>query len=293
MNEPTLQRLWWQPVVFEYSKAELLVMRVLFSLMIFQLIKWETSPYTTQKFPHGIAHFADLTWLAPHPFGLAWKLVTAFGLGVYAVGKAPGIALLPALVIAILTGTLVTSQSQNVNHTWQLGTLILLAQFLIYAWPKPRTEWLRPSLPTHRLAIYASTIVFAASYVVCGIVKLKNSDFQWIQKAPLLAVQLLKSNWSTYYSTLQPMPEWLAKATQAIVDHPHLARLFFGSGLVIELCAFVVLINRKFAFWGGLIIIVMHLSISKLMDLNFEYHIAAALIFLVNLPGLKRTFTAA
>ena len=286
MTSSTPPRPWWQPGPFDYSAIEMLIMRLLFAMMIFHLIKWETAPYTTQKFPHGIAHFVDLTWLAAHPLGTFWQALTALGLVIYSIGFVPVAALLPALVIAILTGTLVTSQSQNVNHTWQLGTLILLAQFIVYAWPKPRSELLRPTLTVHRLAIYASTVVFAASYVVCGLVKLVNSNFQWIQKAPLLAVQLLKSNWANYYSSLQPVPPWLDRTTQAIVDHPHLARLFFGGGLVIELTAFIILIDRRFAFWGGLAIIAMHLSISKIMNLDFEYHIAAAVIFLVNVPGV-------
>jgi hypothetical protein len=128
-------------------------------------------------------------------------------------------------------------------------------------------------------------VVIAASYVVCGWVKLVNSDFRWIQKVPLLSLQLLKSNWANYYDTLQPPPQWLAQATQFVVDHPNLARLVFGGGLLIELLGFVVLINRRWAFWGGLVIIAFHLSISKVMQLNFDYHIAAVAIFLVNVPG--------
>jgi hypothetical protein len=177
-----------------------------------------------------------------------------------------------------------------VNHTWQLITMILLAQFLAYACPRKKGGLLRPSQEMHRLAVYLSTVVIAASYVVCGVVKLANSHFQWIQKVPNLSLQIMKSNWAGYYDTLEPPPEWLAKAAQAIVDHPNLARVFFGSGLLIELLGFVVLINRKFAFWGGLAIIALHLSISKVMDLHFEYHMAAALIFLVNVPGIWRTF---
>ncbi|MDB6140156.1 MAG: hypothetical protein JWO94_3228, partial [Verrucomicrobiaceae bacterium] len=84
--------------------------------------------------------------------------------------------------------------------------------------------------------------------------------------------------------------EWLGKVTQNIVDHPNLARIVFGGGLFVELFAFAVLLNRRWAFVGGLVIIAMHCSISEVMDLHFEYHMAAALIFLVNLPGLRQTF---
>lgn len=279
-------RPWWQPGPFDYSHMEVLVMRALFALLLFTSIKWETAPYKTQRNPTGLAHWFDFTWLSEHPPGLFWQGVTVAGLLIYVLGRAPALGLAPVCTFAVMIGTLVTSKAMH--HTWQMVTMIALAQFLVYAWPK--RDWWKPSLDVHRLATYASTVVFAASYVVCGIVKLVNSDFQWIQKAPLLSVQLLKSNWSGYYDTLKPIPEWLPKVTQMIVDYPNLARLFFGSGLLIELLGFTVLINRKWAFYSGLAIIALHLSISKIMDLNFEYHMAAAFIFLVNVPGLRQTF---
>lgn len=288
MNDDTAKRPWWQPGPFDYSAIEMLVMRASFAVMLFCNIKWETQTYTTQRNPTGLAHWFDFTWLAQHPPGLLWKGVVVLGLIFYVIGRAPGLALAPGAITALMIGTLITSKAMQ--HSWHLVTLIALAQFLIYAWPKSRLDWLRPSLVVHRLAIYTTTVVFAAAYVVCGIVKLVNSDFQWVQKVPYLAVQLLKSNWASYYDTLHPVAPWLNQATQAIIDYPNVARLFFGMGLLIELVGFVVLINRKWAFWGGLAIIGLHLSISKVMDLHFGYHMLAALIFTVNLPGLRTTF---
>lgn len=280
-------RPWWQPGVFPHGGLTLLVMRLLFACLIFATIKWETAPYTTQEFPHGIARFVDLTWLASHPPGFGLKLLTACGLALYVVNVLPVLGLMPALFFAIAIGTLVTSQSKNVNHSWQMVTMMLLAQFIIYIAAAVRNgAWLRAKRTVHELAVYATTVVIAASYVVCGLVKLVNSDFQWIQKVPLLSVQLLKSNWANYYNTLEKPPAWLETATQWVVDYPNLARLFFGTGLLIELAGFVILINRRWAFWGGLAIILLHVSISQVMQLNFWNHIWAAAIFLV-LPNLK------
>lgn len=278
------KRPWWQPGPFEFGRLEMLLMRAFFAVMIFFNIKWETAPYTTQRNPTGLAHFIDFTWLARNPPGVMWKGTVIAGLVFYVLGILPGATLAPAAITALMIGTLVTSKAMQ--HSWHLVTLIALAQFIVYAWPKSRQDWLRPSLSIHRLAIYATTVFFAAAYVVCGIVKLVNSNFQWVQKVPNLSVQLLKSNWASYYDTLQPVAPWLGKATQAIVDYPNIARLFFGAGLLIELLGFVILINRAWAFWGGLCIIALHLSISKVMDLHFEYHMGAALIFLV-LPNIR------
>jgi hypothetical protein len=146
----------------------------------------------------------------------------------------------------------------------------------------------RPDLQRHRQAVFAVLTVIAASYVVCGVVKVVNSDGLWIQKAPLLAVQLLKTHYSHFYDTLELPPQWLQDITAFLLEYPWIARIVFGAGLVIELLGFVILINRRWAFIGGVAIIALHLSISRLMNLNFEAHMFAVLIYCVNLPGLRK-----
>lgn len=268
----------------------MLLMRAGFALLVFSTIKWETGAWTSQKFPNGMAHFADLTWIAKSPPGLALKMLTLAGLAAYVAGWFPVLGLIPALFFSLVIGTLGNSQGA-INHSTQMVTMILLAQWLAYLIPRrsplerSARHWTRPSLGTQQQVIWWSTVVIAASYVVCGVVKLVNSNFMWLHDAPYLAVQLLKTNWSHFHDTLEMPPTWLQSATQALVDHPHWARLFFGMGLLIELCGFVVLINRRWALLGGVAIIALHLSISQVMSLNFMSHIYAVLIFLVNAPG--------
>lgn len=262
-------------------------MRLGFAALVYFAIKWETGAWTSQKFPNGMAQWVDVTWIGKAPPGWGLKALTVAGLAAYVWGRLPVLGLLAALGLSVVIGTLGNSQGA-INHSTQMVTLMLLGQFLVYGAAglvDGVAAWARPSLAWQRRAVYAATVVIAASYVVCGVVKLLNSDFRWLEEAPYLAVQLLKTNWSHYHDTLEMPPGWLQAATQALVDHPNGARLFFGSGLLIELAGFVVLINRRWAAAGGLAIIALHLSISQVMNLNFLNHILAALIFLVNVPG--------
>jgi hypothetical protein len=292
MNSSILSnhRPWWQPGPLNWTALEMLFMRAGFAALVFYTIKWETGAWTTQKFPNGIAHFVDLTWIGQNPPGPVWQGVTIAGLAAYVAGWLPALGLLPALFFSIVIGTLGNSQGA-INHSTQMVTMMLLAQFLVYLLPrgagveKPASHWLQPGTTTQQRVIWWSTVVIAASYVVCGVVKLTNSNFMWLNDSPYLAVQLMKTNWSHYHDTLEMPPDWLQTVTQTLVDYPNLARLFFGSGLLIELLGFVVLINRRWALAGGLAIIALHLSISQVMSLNFQTHILAALIFLVNVPG--------
>lgn len=288
-----LQRRWWQPGPFDYRQWELWIARALFAFLIFENIKWETGNLTTQPHPVGLANFLDLTWMAQHPPGFLAKSLTAAGLLLYTIGLLPALTLLPALFYSIVIGTLLNSQGE-IQHSWQLVTLMCLGQWLVYLLPETTLlggrqyrlrNFLFPDLDRQRLSAYAATVVIAAAYVVTGVVKLIESDFQWVIRVPYLAVQLLKNNWAGFYDSGIHPPAWMEQATRLIMDHPNLARVFFGSGLILELLGFVVLINRRWAFWFGLALISLHVGIFFIMNLTFNQHILAILAFLV-LPNL-------
>ncbi len=279
-------RPWWQPEAFDYSRLQLFLMRLGFAALIFWNIKWETRKFTTQDHPNGLAQWFDFTWLAHNPPDWGLKGLTIAGLLLYVVGIVPVIGLLPVLFFAMSIGTLVLSQGE-IQHSWQLITLMGLAQWAVYLF-HDRKSFFKPSYETQRQAAYWSTVVIAAGYVVCGLVKVLVSKGLWIWKSPFLAVQVMKTNWANYYDTLEKPAAWLESTTQFLVDHPWLTRAFFGSGLLIELFAFVILINRRWAFWFGLSMISLHWGISELMNLHFIQHIIAILIFLImpNIPGI-------
>jgi hypothetical protein len=293
-----LKRSRFDAADFDFHEIEMFFMRLGFSVLIFFTIKWEMGSLTSVKPDDavGLAKFVDLTFLAHMKGVIFWQILTGLGLLAYVVGTLPAVGLLPALFFAIGTGTLDASRGAD-NHSTQLCTLILLGQFLVYAIPKMpreklrRSSWLMPDTVIDRRAIYVSMVIFAACYVVSGWVKLQNSDWLWFHKVvPGLALELQKTNWSEYYDTLQPVPATLTSIVSLMNEHPFVARLFFGCGLLLELCAFLTLMGRRWALFYGLALIVMHLSISHLMQLDFWYHIWAAVIFLLNLPGLGWTF---
>lgn len=282
---------------FHLGSVELLLMRLGFALLVFFAIKWEVSSLgaADPKKLTGLSHLVNLDWLRSLSPIWLWQTVTILGLVSYVAGIAPALALFPALFFSIGIGTLANSQGAA-NHSTQLISMIVLGQFIAYIWPRrqelggPPSTWAFPDLAVHQKVIYVSMVIFAASYVVCGWVKLDNSDWKWIQNVPNLSVELQKSNWSEYYDTLTPVPDSLQSVVTMMNEHPNFARVLFGSGLLIELFAFLALMGRRWAFFYGVIIILFHLSVSRLMQLDFWYHMGAALVFLVNLPGLRKTF---
>jgi hypothetical protein len=296
---PTFQsRLSGDVRVFDFNKLELTCMRLGFALLVFFAIKWEFSslgPADPKKLT-GLTHLVNLDWLRSLSPMWLWKAITAGGLLLYVLGIVPVLGLFPALFFSIGIGTLANSQGAA-NHSTQLVSMLLLGQFLVYAIPLLKDtattakSWLAPHEGIQQRMAYVSMVVFAAGYVIAGFIKLHNSDWEWIQRVPYLAVELQKSNWSEYYDTLTPVPASLETVVSMMTNHPNVARLLFGGGLLLELLAFLCLLGRRWALGIGIAIIIMHLSISRLMQLDFWYHMAAALIFLINVPGLKRTLT--
>ena len=301
LTGPERSRIFRLDGDFHLNEMESAVMRVGFAILIFLSIKWETGNLTMVK-PEdavGLAKFFDLTFLSRMGTTGFWKWLTAMSLAAYAAGRLPALTMLPALFFAVGIGTLNASQGAH-NHSTQLCTMILIGQWFVYALPLGTRggvrlkNWLTPDLQIHRRAFQVSLIIFAACYVVSALVKLQNSDWLWFYRVvPGLAVELQKTNWSAYYDTLEPVPQVLATTVNLMNEHPWMARLFFGAGLLIELFAFVIVLGRRWAFFMGLAIVIMHLSISHLMQLDFWYHIWAAVIFLLNFPGVSKTFRAA
>lgn len=285
---------------FHFSALEMTLMRLFFAVLVFFAIKWETGNLhpvaKDDEDAVGLTRLFSLDFLIHLKPVLLWQIITILGLIAYVSSMLPVAGLLPALFFTLGIGSLNASQGA-LNHSTQLVAMILLGQFLVYAVPLvmhrkgPSLSWLMPEDTVHRRALYVSLVIFAACYVVCGWVKLDNSDWKWMGNVvPGLALELQKTNWSAYYDTLEPVPAALTSVVSLMNDHPTLARLFFGAGLLIELGAFLIMLGRRWAFFYGIAIIILHLSISRLMQLDFWYHIIAALIFLVNVPGLKRTF---
>lgn len=266
-------------------------MRLGFALIVlFVAIVWklDTSHAAVPK-PNGIAAIVPVGWIANPPL-LSWlKPVVAAGLLVWVLGFAPVPALLPAVVTAVAAGAVRNSQGDISHHT-QLPVMVLLAVWTVHLVFAIRSrEWLRFPQGSARAATIWAIITIGAGYVASALVKLDDSSFRWIQKVPAIAVQMIKSNLSAYYSSLQEGPRFefnTVTAPRFILENPNIARLFFGTGLFLELFAFLLLFNLRVARWYAVALIAMHAGISLFMKIDFWSHLWLLLVFCVNVPGL-------
>ena len=267
--------------IVRYASWEMFFMRVAVLWPCWSLIEREV--VNVQPTPNGIAKLIDLTFLA-NPAVQSGVMIAFFITGFfYVIDRLamPALGLIVAIMIA--KGTLINSQGA-INHSLQLLTLVLLAQLIVHVTAVVK-KW--PASEKQIQAIHWSKVVIVASYVSSAFVKLFASSEFWIARVPYLALQIIKSNLQAYYTDLEPMAKgWVADFPYWVASHPNLARIFFSGGLMLELFAFLALINRRWALAMGVIILLFHESISFLMNIDFKNHVWLVAIFFINIPWL-------
>ena len=284
----------------EYRGYEWLIMRVLFVFAA-----WPTlNPRMLQKFsslpyPNGLAQFFPLEWMFSSGAQAVVLGIAVVHLGLYVFNVAPLWTCSVLFAIHTLLGTIVNSQGA-IHHTSQIVAFVLLGHIIGYAalllcqrrWDLAlglrQFELLKPG--ERLIAAAPSSVIYiiqqmiATAYVVSAISKLVRSEGQWVATLPNIALQLQKTRMMEHYNTLNPVPELAGWAITMVRDYPGVAMVFFSIGLALELFAFVALFNRGFMALTGIGLMLMHISISQVMNLGFFYNKWMLAIFWVNVP---------
>jgi len=270
-----------------YEKWEWIVMRAIFALWIVPPSIELASPFHAQPRPVGIAHFMDVTWIsseALHPYlvGIFWIAVA-----LYVIGFLPMLATTILFVLHMVAGTLGNSHGAT-HHTVQIVGFALLGQVLAHLYFKfsqlRKKESLLVKTP-HGPLIYCTTQLVAAAYVVAGLSKMLRSRGSWLKDSENLTVQMEKGIRKNFYDTHSEQGNdaihWFVRFMD---ESPLIAKAMLGSGLILELFAFLALINRWTLAIFGIGLWLMHESISAAMGLGFAFNKLVLLVFLINVP---------
>ena len=124
--------------------------------------------------------------------------------------------------------------------------------------------------------------VVAAGYVLSGISKLYNSGIDWFtsdaQNFSVILLRQMHSNYATtgnienYYKGWQ-MADW-------VINNIFFIKILLALSLMLELFTFIVLKNKKIAFYYALMLICMHIGIYITMNIILPTIIAPMVIFL-------------
>jgi len=182
-------------------------------------------------------------------------------------------------IIFFISVLLCTIQESNTVRNWMgVLSMVLFAQSIAY--------W-RNSFNLNQERVQFSVQVTAAGYTLAAISKLQASGLQWIWDAPRFSLQIMKIHHWIYLdfgNTLE-----IAKGENLsnwIIFHASFISFLFGATLVIEFFAFIAMINKKCAFYYGILLFSMHLGIFVFMDLVGSVFLFAVIFMLNPLFGI-------
>ena len=239
--------------------------------------------------PNGLGLLGvDFTWIYTYNQELKFGLWIACGLFVAGVLTLPAIGYM--LLLAVGIGTLRNSQG-HVHHGTQLMALTILSLFigyLICTIQNFRTKsWnFITSIVDHRYAYMCALQGIAAYYFIAGVAKIEaRGFFRWISELKNFGIYVDRNGQQQYlaggseeaYQRSQTLASW-------INDHPVLTTLIIAPGLIVELAAPLLLLNRRIALLVGLSMAGLHILVGYMMQLSFPMNELIILIFVINVP---------
>jgi hypothetical protein len=274
---------------FAVSRPEMFLVRLGLALVVWNI--FPTATFPEQPVPNGLARLGlDFTWLHDPGAVTLCRGLLAVALVCHVLDRAARPALLVITFLLVASGTLTNSQSEQVTHSTQPVTLVVLAQ-AVWFWIEPR--WRRGTgaaarLERQRTGFRAAMLTLCAAYMVSVVSKLVESDGKWFSRAANIPVQLEKNRLADYYNQAGRVAAGdgsLAESTRDwFIGHPWAAGIVLGGGLVLEALCFLALTGRRAAAATGVLLILFHLTIAAVMNLTFKFNIALLLIYFVGLP---------
>lgn len=259
-------------------------MKVFLSIVLTPYLIAVLFRFNTQPFPEGVCRIFNCSSFAVIPFNY-FISAALICLSVMNILERKIIFTLSAYCFLCIT-ILSLERSNGVYHREEIWSMVLLIQLLVYvvAFFKKKSDEEKFSFIRVKGMQYSRQMI-AAAYVISGITKLQTAGLNWIIDSPNFAIQVVKSYSSKYYDTGNT--SFLQRGefvSQIILNHPHLIQLLFTGALIIELFAFVVVLNRKSAFRYGLLLLAMQLVIFYFLHFSILSFLSCVLIFLINLP---------
>ena len=268
--------------------------RLLFAILLIFTLRNQIA-YDTEPHPVGLLRilhmFGDgpyLTWLADVRTWEIFKAIFIALLAVYVSGFALPLVLPALAIMHILPFTLNNSQGYT-HHGNQIVSCVIIIQAiatLYYSWRDKFTL----SPPDGRLRAWLlvnAQVIVTGMYFISVFTKLDNSGGMWIWNSHHTALDMIKTQRQSFLNRFDPTYAEIPKEAYWMLEHPWMARAFFGSGIILEFVCILGIGHRWLGPLMGISLIIMHRCIDALMGgVAFLYNELLCLVFLINLPFL-------
>lgn len=268
----TLKKIW----TGDYQFNEWVCMKIPFVAVWYFLVAKVLISTRELANPSGICTVIDCSFLVNPVYKYVILIITLIPAAWYIAERKMLLATSLLMVFSILIFSV--EESNGLLSRSSLFSFIFLAQFFAYLQAKLKNE-----NNAYLLAIPFSIQAVAAAYTLSGISKLLHSGIQWMFSGKYMQLQVLKSYYSKYANDLDPA--FLNQANQAVSfvqAYPQILTTLLGVVLLLELFAWIAVINKKTAFLYGLLLLCMHAGMLGLLHI-FLFSLAFPMIvFMLN-----------
>ena len=258
-----------------YSKIEWTMMKSSFSLIWLLSFLLVFSRYNYAPTPESIFKLLGSFYLSYNAkiFLLSTNLLLIY---FYIIEKHIWWSLLGLSLISLFTFSLEDSNSDFNRNTMITG--IFFAQFFAYSIKKIYLDF-----DTEKYRIQFSVQLISISYTISAISKLNTSGLKWITDGLLMPLQIMKTNYFGFVNDGNIAHITNARLIINLLDKYSFGVMFIlAFTLIIELFAVVSIINKKYAFVYGVLLVFMHIGIYLVLDVAIGGTYIPMLIFMVN-----------
>jgi hypothetical protein len=260
----------------EYSTLEWKCMKIFFAYQFFLFSNYILYKFNSIPYPVGIYRLVGHSYFPDHTIKICISVFVVILLALYIADIKMIVCTLLLFVISVLIFSIGES-----NGMWGrngLLSIIFMAQFIAYIF-----HYYGIGRSLNRNRVQFSLQAIAAVYTLAAISKINTSGINWLIDSPNLALQVLKS-FSYEYVTTGDVSYQVAGLSKAnwIIQHPLLTKILLGGSLLLEAFSFLILINKKWAFFYGLLLLSMHVGIKVFLDLFFPCISMPMVAFCIN-----------
>lgn len=277
----------------EVSVLEGFFLRLMFAILLVFTIRIQIT-FATEPHPVGLLkllHKIDnnrtwFTWVADPNNWAIFKGVFFSLLALYVAGVGLPIVLPAIALMHLIPFNLNSSQGYN-HHGNQVVncTIIIQAIAVLFYGFRHKFSFGAPDARLRAWMFVQSQVIITGMYFISVFSKMHNSHGDWLWNCNNVALDMVKTQRQTFLNHLDQAYSQVPDAAFWMLDHPWQARLFFGSGLLLEIFCILALGHRWIAPIVGISLILMHRSIDLLMGgVAFLYNEMLCLIFLVSVP---------
>jgi hypothetical protein len=230
-----------------------------------------------QPFPSGICTQIDCSYFATYPAKVIVGVLIVLAATLYITETSMTLALSILTFFAILILSLEESHANPAeNGMISLIFFVQLIAYLLYL--------IFPSSHLGRNRVQFAVQIIAAAYTLSGISKLNASGAAWFtEDIPKFSLEILRVYYGKY-ATTGLLQDKLQAWTLAdyVMSHRWSMIVILGGTVILELCAFIILLNRKAAFIYGILLLAMHAGIYFFMNITFPTIMLPMLVFTIN-----------